>query len=134
MFYPNRAVFSFSAPVPFSPVLGLPLRRSQHGYKFWFGMVEIWYRQVVYPANFIRAEPSFWDPCHFPPQPCQKIFCNVNRALVLFAIPDVKITGLNIIYLKIIYRINSNFYKLSFHVTATEPSPMAKGLSVVSFF
>ena len=34
-----------------------------------------------------------------------EIFCSVNRALVLFAIPDV-----------------------------TEPSPMAKGVSVVSFF
>ena len=43
----------------------------------------------------ILSEPNrlFGTRAIFPPA-VPEIFCNVNRALVLFAIPDVKITGL----------------------------------------
>ena len=93
MFYPNRAVFSFLAPVPFSPVLGLPFRRSQHGYKFWFGMVEVWYGQVFTLQILSEPNPLFGTRAIFT-RAVPEIFCSVNRGLVLFAIPDVKITGL----------------------------------------
>ena len=43
------------------------------GKKFWLGTDEIWYRQVVYTANFIRAKPSFWGPIPISPELFHKI-------------------------------------------------------------
>ena len=66
---------------------------------------------------FSEPNPLFGTRAIFP-LAVPDIFCSVNRALVLFALPDVKITGYHIFENRIqtLYRINSNFYKLSFHV------------------
>ena len=58
----------------FLAAIMLTIHPSIEAYKFWFGMVEIWYGQVVYTANFIRAEPSFWNPCHFHPSRALKSY------------------------------------------------------------
>lgn len=53
-----------------------------------FGTDRLFTLQILSEPN-----PLFGTRAIFPPA-VPEIFCSVNRALVLFAIPDVKITGL----------------------------------------
>ena len=47
-------------PYHFHPCSDYLAEGPSTGKKFWFGTDEMWYGQVVYSANFIRAEPFFF--------------------------------------------------------------------------
>lgn len=54
-----QARVKFVAPVPISPVLGLPFQKGQAWDKIWYG-------KVIYTTKFTRAEPFvFLYVCHF---------------------------------------------------------------------
>ena len=101
-----RARLIFVAPVPISPVLGLPFQKGRARVKFWFGKGKIWYGKIIYTTKFTRAEPFFFGTRAIFIRAVPKIFCSVNGAKVTFRVDHVN-------FCKTVFGIDENTAQIS---------------------